>query len=1242
MLKKKWLVLLTITVMFVAVFEKEPLSSTSPKTSPSSFSTETVSGEIIVKFREPLPENSIASATAGDLSSLEGLNRKFGLKKSRKLFGGEKNSSLSNIYKLTFSKDIQLSDVIKEYSANPLVEYAEPNYKRHTFIVPNDPFYSQQWAHNKTQSELAWNIEKGNQSVIIAIIDTGVDWNHPDLAKNIWNNTDEIPDDNIDNDHNGYVDDVRGYDFVNTTQPVAPGEDGTTPDNDPMDFNGHGTHVAGIAAAVTNNNIGVAGMSWFSKIMPVRAGYEGADGRGYLEDTDAVLAIEYAADNNATIINMSWGGYEPSSLIKDAIDYAYNKGVILVAAAGNEDGGAKIYPAGYDNVIAVAATDTDDSRSKFSVGGTNYGSWIDVAAPGGGLFSSGILSTVFDDSYTYMMGTSMATPFVAGLAALIKSKNPAFTNEEVRSIIKSTTDPIQPGQIGLLYIGTGRINAYKALQRNSTVIANLNTLLEDAFATTGTLDVNGTVVGISSNFTGIDLSYGAGFYPTTWTTLNNWSLSGNGTYNFSFAWNTAEVDDGTYSIKLQALDIYSQVAEDRVIVFVDNSRLPGWPVSVGSMTESSPVLWDLNGDNKLEVVVGSTDGKLYVFNSDGSLMPGWPRLLDDYAVAMGEKSALGCTSPAIADLDKDGDFEIVVKSSGYLHVLHHNGTDMGSWPHFLGTYITGGPFDTSPEYVPLERLASPVVADIDNDGSQEIVVGQDNQLFAFRPNETLVSGWPVYLGQDHGETQWATPAVGDLDGDGDLEIVYQTSLGMADVWVLHYDGTNMSGWPMLNVYTASDCSPVLGDLDNDGKLEIVAGFGPPTPKVYVWNQDGTIVNGWPFLLPAIWDVGRVNDLSLGDVNGDGKLEVVCGSGGAGPHSVWILNGNGVALNNWPQGTLLGRCESNAALGDLDGDGKVEVITAVGGNTGPSMGMLYAWHTNGSLASGWPKVTPMAIHSSPTLGDLDGDGDVEVVVGCLDGKVYAWDMEKAYNQSAMQWPIFQHDERHTGAYPLRELTAPVTSHNYDGRWHNADFTITLTAFDSESGVTQTYYRINGGSNKTVSADGQPLITTEGADNTLEYWSVDNAYNEELPHKHLTGIKLDKTTPLIENLSRTPEGNVPPEQEIKVSANVTDYLSGVKNVTLSYISNNTITWLNVSMAFNSTTGLYECTIPTQQAHTRVEFEISAYDNAENSRTEDNQGQYYAYSVVPELSTLTMLTLLIFLSVLVIFLKKATKAV
>jgi len=221
-------------------------------------------------------------------------------------------------------------------------------------------------------------------------------------------------------------------------------------------------------------------------------------------------------------------------------------------------------------------------------------------------------------------------------------------------------------------------------------------------------------------------------------------------------------------------------------------------------------------------------------------------------------------------------------------------------------------------------------------------------------------------------------------------------------------------------------------------------------------------------------------------------------------------------------------------------------------------------------------------------------------------------------------------------------SPITSVSYDSAWRRTDFTITLTAVDTlfgysnrGSGILDTYYRINDGPYQRVSAHGQPLITSEGTNNTLEYWSVDNAGNEELPHKILTGIKLDKTAPTIGVPSHTPESDVQPNQEVRVSVNVADFVSGVKNVTL-YYTNDTI-WKSVPMTFNTTSALWEAIIPGHTEATQVKYRIEAYDNTENMAVEDNAGQYYGYTVIPEFLSILTLLLVMFLSMFAVVLAK-----
>jgi len=343
------------------------------------------------------------------------------------------------------------------------VEYAEPNYIVYvppslnglnyldqrpiarmqglagcTSVIPNDPYFPSQWNLNQIQAPTAWCITTGSEDVVIAIIDSGVDLDHPELEAKLWVKPGEIPDNGLDDDGNGYIDDVHGWDFVNW-------------DNDPQDDYGHGTFVAGIAAAETDNGIGIAGFSWGAKIMPVKVIAPGVPGYAYYSDITS--GICYAADNGAKIINMSFHSAAYSQALQAAVTYAHSKGCLLVAAAGDTGDDTYQYPASHAHVVSVAATGRDDEHWDLST----YNDRVDVAAPGVEILS------FWEGGYGRMPSTRMATPHVSGLAALIWSVNPTLTPDEVESIIESTAvDLGDPGRDD--YFGHGRIDANAAVR----------------------------------------------------------------------------------------------------------------------------------------------------------------------------------------------------------------------------------------------------------------------------------------------------------------------------------------------------------------------------------------------------------------------------------------------------------------------------------------------------------------------------------------------------------------------------------------------------------------------------------------------------------------------------------------------------------------------------------------------------------------------------------------------------------
>lgn len=382
---------------------------------------------------------------------------------------------LSLVYVLQFSSPHDALTLAGELSRQPEVQYAEPWFiypLTGGTIVPNDPFYQQQWHLPKIKAPEAWNETEGDSTIVVAIIDSGTEWAHPDLAPNIWTNPGETGVDaqgnprqsnNIDDDQNGYTDDWRGWDFAGASYQFL------IPDNNPTSTgtnNEHGTHVAGIAAAATNNGTGVASIGFRTRILPVKCSADNDfRGGGLSFILTGYQGIVYAADMGAHVINCSWGGAGGSQFEQDVIDYATEQGSLVVGAAGNNGSDVFFSPAGYRNVLGVAATDQTDTKAWFS----NYGYWLDVSAPGTSILSTVTVAPLAtQQKYDSWDGTSMASPLVAGLAALVKSQLPQLSMLQVGEQVRVTSDMIASQNPGFPdQLGKGRVNALRALMETN-------------------------------------------------------------------------------------------------------------------------------------------------------------------------------------------------------------------------------------------------------------------------------------------------------------------------------------------------------------------------------------------------------------------------------------------------------------------------------------------------------------------------------------------------------------------------------------------------------------------------------------------------------------------------------------------------------------------------------------------------------------------------------------------------------
>jgi len=581
-----------VLVMPCAVWGDAPLWKTSVSTKGSSkkkFSED----QIIVKYKQG--------------RSFVNLSRKPGKSKVKKE-KEFKQLGISVLKKL--NKNKRVKEVIKELYETGEIEYAEPDYVIEINLTPNDPQFGQLWGlHNTGQgggtvgadidASDAWDINTGNSDFVVGVIDTGVDYNHEDLAANRWTNPGEVAGNGIDDDGNGYVDDVYGIDAYNN-------------DSDPFDDHGHGTHCAGTIGAVGNNGKGVVGVNWNVKIMALK--FLSSGGSGYT--SDAIECLNYAVMMRNTygvdirLTSNSWGGGGYSQALGDAIEASKNAGMLFMAAAGNsssDNDSSPHYPSSYDNenVIAVASTDRNDNLSSFS----SYGATsVDLGAPG-----SSILSTTPGNNYSFYSGTSMATPHVAGAAALIWARYPSYTFGVVKNLIMNTVDSLS--SLSGKVVSGGRLNVYNALScspgnpsmavispasgfaasvdQDTTVVVRVTDCGSPVTNATVTVSLtNGdSSFNLFDNGTSPDTTANDGKYSGTWTpsrtgavTLNieasgfgdtlTGSVSGNVienyTYNDQVTYNWIDASTGT-RISPFYDDDYESIAIGFDFVFYDNT-----------------------------------------------------------------------------------------------------------------------------------------------------------------------------------------------------------------------------------------------------------------------------------------------------------------------------------------------------------------------------------------------------------------------------------------------------------------------------------------------------------------------------------------------------------------------------------------------------------------------------------------------------------------------------------------------
>ena len=966
-----------------------------------------VPGQVIVKLKDQPGGSTFAPlGQTGDIVLL-GLQMQHELRDPTPVFRHLKRaprpqdrldgrSSLRRYYLLKTDRDVR--GVCAELNKNPDVEYAQPNYIYERCAEPNDPEFPDQYAHQLIQMADAWDISTGSRDIVIAVLDTGVDINHPDLKDNIWVNKNEIPNNSLDDDNNGYIDDVSGWNFEDDNNDLIP-------ELSWYDIEGHGTMVSGVIAATGNNGEGVCGVNWQASIMVLRLSI-------YVTSAEVAEALDYAAANGAHVANMSFGsdefGPEGDPLVKTAIDNAFEKGVLLVASAGNDDTTEPHYPAAYYNVMAVSSTNGEDQKT----GHSSFGSWVDIAAPG-----TDIVTTDLGNAYISIDGTSFSGPYVAAVGALVLGHRPQLTHVEVRAVLENTTDPVFYGNVDPNegYIGTGRVNAYRALlaaDQRLPLGEIVQPMQQQVFAADG----NDIPMVLFVHGDSYRLDY-RGYGQNDWIPLSEGisAADPNGLVYLPFA----NPGPGAFELRLSVTTEGFTHTDRKTFGIELGSNQTSWPkpdAAADPLVQmeyylGSPRCLDVDGDGRNEIVEASVayiggwfEGMISIWREDGKPLPGWPQLL-----GFGLWDSIIASGLAVGDIDGDGDFEIVVVDdfnvmATALHV-ETGETVEGNWPRLVGSWFAW-------------IVGNPVLADLDGDGDSEIIVALDAEssdtdgLVALQGDGTFlwqrryITGGPV--------------SVADFDHDGDVEIAlcgYGPGITRVHTFILDHRGQQIKRW-----LGGSRKGTAIADLDGDGTPELVFCTEDAVCAVHI---DGSTV--WTTKVTEPLQGG--GGLSIGDLDSDGFSEIYVTNyveaGGFAYALVYGFDHQGAMLTGagFPK-TLMGDPSScTPVIGDVDGDGQKELVVAVAGAP------VIAWEADGSVTPGFPMFGLLGdIKCSPAIEDLDQDGDVELIANGFDYKFHVIDLPGAYNSELTDWGMVRHDAQNSGwtaAAPRIDLRSAPT-------------------------------------------------------------------------------------------------------------------------------------------------------------------------------------------------------------------------
>ena len=1038
---------------------------------------------------------------------------------------------------------------------------------------PGDPMVS------GVSADLAWKTTTGDPRVAIAILDTGIRWHDTELRRKVWLNVGELPvpqgatehdadgdgavtvddwiddprvtdandnelldgqdlirafSDGTDADGNGYVDDIAGWDFF-------------ADDNDPSDdssysaASGHGSGRAREAAADTDNGAGDAGVCPDCRVMMLRE-YDSF----VLPGDNYAAATVYAADNGALVQVVANGVLTNTASAQAAAAHAADRGMALMHVSSDLNTSNHNYPTNYRQSIFINGCVTDTHGLGTEIPGlqplVDALGIIDSQIPPTTYFRQSNLTQHGEHAAVCFMAEtgSQATGQAGGAAGLLHSRalevfGEPLTSDEVKQILTMTADDVTAGDTGLVgtpdpaqdgfdpHFGYGRANLAAAVAAVAPGSVPPEAWIDDPAwwaivdpTTTADLQVEGHVAAERSTGWSAELQWAPGNAPeeADFTTVATIDPGSGGEPHDGLlgtipmaevaaalpgaAEGTPAADPNarTFTVRLVATDADGNRGEDRKVYFAhhDPAAHDGWPIFTDSGGETSLVFADLDGDGTQEVIDADSSGRLWVRNHTGAPAPwfngGRPFQLPPaffhhpgsaaYASGAVPPVSGGWRTPAVADIDGDLSADIVATTGdGRLFAVDRRGQVLPGFPVSVDPALAADP--TSTDHRKRGFLAAPTIADLDGDGEREIIAAAlDGHLYVWSGTGELHDGFPLRLA-DPAQEEYVggeligTPAVGDVDGDGDLEIVSGSSEvygaatptpggiedtvgqlvtnlaaqalgGSTRLYVVQHDGTFADGWPVEVNGILPDILPLVGpqhipalaDVDGDGDDEIA--YSVTTGDLTLYDGDGSTIRAFTDELPASPTLPVVLNLfeypSIGDLDGDGGLDVVKGGLTATGAVNLVLVGQNLPFQHVVQAWSMDATPyrpgfpaeiddyqliSAPAIADIDGEPGAEVLS------GSGLYLLRAYDGGGAEVDGFPKLTGGWVIGTPPVGDVDGDGLVEIGVGTREGWRFLWDTDTPVGQ--LDWTSEGHDPCHTANHGT-DCTPPAKVRDLD--------------------------------------------------------------------------------------------------------------------------------------------------------------------------------------------------------------------